>query len=115
MKNGLNSQIDSLNQSMVKFAGEISNAFGMIINPEGRTEFVSFDSDEADLDKMQEIVGGLIEIVTVGNGKLLIFNEEGKINDLSINVHATYLFQKRYNTDDYICGTVLYINQEFVK
>jgi hypothetical protein len=115
MKNGLNSQIDSMNQSMVKFAGEISNAFGMIIYPDGRTEFASFDSDEADLEKMQEIVGGLIEIISVGKGKLLICNEEGKINDLPINVYATYMYQKAYSTEDYICGTVLFINQEFVK
>ena len=38
-----------------------------------------------ELHALQEIVGGLIEVVPIGNGVLLVANEEGKIRDLPFN------------------------------
>lgn len=38
-----------------------------------------------ELHALQKIVGGLIEVVPIGNGVLLVANEEGKIRDLPFN------------------------------
>lgn len=51
---------------------------------------------EHSLEKMQSIVGGLIEFVALEENVDLICNEEGKINNLPIN---------RIVTNDVICGT----------
>ena len=40
---------------------------------------------ENDLETMQGLVGGYIEVVSTGEGILLICNEEGKLNGLPVN------------------------------
>ncbi len=57
------------------------------------------------LEELQKYVGGLIEIVRTKDGKPMIINEEGKINDLPINYKATELYP--YNKYDFIVGDVL--------
>jgi hypothetical protein len=57
------------------------------------------------LDELQNYVGGLIEIVKTKDGKTMVINEEGKINDLPINQKASQLYQ--YNESDFIAGDVL--------
>lgn len=42
------------------------------------------------LEALQELVGGYIEVVGIGNGLLLVMNEEGKIKGLPENVRCLY-------------------------
>lgn len=42
------------------------------------------------LEALQELVGGYIEVVGIGNGLLLVMNEEGKIRGLPENVRCLY-------------------------
>ena len=53
---------------------------------------------ENTLEKLQEIVGGFIDIVEIENGVDLIINDEGKINNLPPN---------RYLQTDFIAGTFI--------
>ena len=57
------------------------------------------------LDELQKYVGGLIEIVKTKDGRTMVINEEGKINELPINQKATALYQ--YNEFDFIIGDVV--------
>jgi hypothetical protein len=54
---------------------------------------------------VQNFVGGLIEIVKTKDGRTMVINEEGKINDLSINQKATELYI--HSNFDFIVGDVL--------
>ena len=59
------------------------------------------------LEKMQEAVGGYIEIVPVGHRKSLILNEEGKLKGLMPNELATMLWVRKWGPDDIIVGDVI--------
>jgi hypothetical protein len=58
--------------TLIKANGEEKNVF-----PNNKKDF--------QLDELQKFVGGLIEIVKTKDGKTMVINEEGKINDLPIN------------------------------
>ena len=62
------------------------------------------------LEELQKYVGGLIEIVRTKDGKPMIINEEGKINDLPINQKATAIYP--YNEYDFIIGDVLICQED---
>jgi hypothetical protein len=57
------------------------------------------------LAELQDFVGGFIEIVKTKDGRTMVMNEEGKINDLPMNLKATQLYQ--HNQFDCIVGDVL--------
>lgn len=59
------------------------------------------------LEQLQKIVGGYIEVVTLGNDELMILNERGKLMKLPYNRDATEIYQKAFQTDDFIVGDVL--------
>lgn len=67
------------------------------------------------LDEMQKIVGGLIEIVEIYGGRLMILNEEGKLNGLAFNPKATLLYRLSRETTDIIVGDVLVCKDEEVQ
>lgn len=68
------------------------------------TEVAPKNGTDFQLDELQEFVGGYIEIVTARDGRLIVLNEEGKLNGLPVNVVATILYG---NPDDAIVGDVL--------
>ena len=82
--------------ALIKTNGEEINVF-----PKNKTDFK--------LDELQNYVGGLIEIVKAKQGRTMVINEEGKINDLPINQKASELYQ--YNEFDFIAGDVLICNE----
>lgn len=53
------------------------------------------------LDELQAVVGGFIEIVHLSNGKIMVVNEEGKLDGLPVNNKASELYP------DIIVGDVL--------
>ena len=79
------------------------------VTPKNGTDF--------QLDEMQEIVGGYIEIVRVCTGELIICNDNGKLYGLTINDNATLIAHayKAIATDDFIVGDVLICNKNQVK
>jgi len=61
------------------------------------------------LEQMQEIVGGLIEMMSLPDGRHMILNEEGKLTSLPLNLMATALAGTSgvLGPSDYIAGDVL--------
>jgi len=59
---------------------------------------------ENTLEKKQELVGGLIEVVPVLENVLLICNEEGKLNNLLPNLIFPY---------DYIAGDCFFVGDDY--
>ncbi len=69
------------------------------------------------LDELQDIVGGYIEIINLRNGKILVVNEEGKCDKLELNLTATMIAHNegRIAESDCIVGNVLFCDSEQVK
>lgn len=65
------------------------------------------------LEELQGCVGGLIEIVESNDGRLIVLNEEGKLNELPINRKASALY--KYAGHDIIVGDVLICNKNQIR
>lgn len=74
---------------------QIIKANGEIIEtqPSNGTDF--------SLPELQAVVGGFIEVVHLADGRLMVVNEEGKLNGLPFNKKASELYP------DVIVGDVL--------
>lgn len=72
--------------------------------PENGTDFT--------LDELQGFVGGYIEIVWLNDGRCMIVNEEGKLDNLKFNTVATKLYNKN---SDHIVGNVLVSDPKYIK
>jgi hypothetical protein len=85
----------------------------LLITPKGE-ELPIKPSNGSDftLEELQKFVGGYIEIVWLRDGRCMIVNEEGKLNDLKYNKIATDLYNK---SDDHIVGNVLVSDPKYVK
>lgn len=55
------------------------------------------------LEELQGFVGGYIEIVRIDDERLMVVNEEGKLNDLPINSIATYMARELIVGDVLVC------------
>lgn len=87
---------------------KIYKADGTIIDvvPENGTDF--------QLDELQKIVGGYIEIVSLLDNEIMVVNEEGKLTDLPINENATEIYNEVDGFYDYIVGDVLVCDNSMV-
>ena len=52
------------------------------------------------LEKLQEMVGGNIEIITLKNGDTLVINQDGKELNLNYNSEATKIYQDNGSMKD---------------
>jgi len=73
---------------IIKTTGEIIET-----EPSNGTDF--------SLTELQAVVGGFIEVVHLPDGRLMIVNDEGKLNGLPVNPKASELYP------DIIVGDVL--------
>ncbi len=60
------------------------------------------------------IGGGHLEFLGLGDGRLMVFDEEGKLKGFPINEAATLLAQPRLGPGDYLVGDVLVCRVELV-
>lgn len=65
------------------------------------------------LEELKEIVDGYIEILHIGD-KLLVCNEEGKLQNLQYNATATRLINAA-GIKDYIVGNALFCDKDKIK
>ena len=65
--------------------------------------------DEPDYKAVSKFVGGMVEVVSMPNGDLLLFNEEGKLMKLPLNPEATTLWRTTFTKDKYIFGSDDYV------
>lgn len=61
-------------------------------------------------NELNKFVNGYIEIVSMGNGAIMVVNETGKLDNLPFNAIATQLYGR-----DIICGNALICGEEEVK
>jgi len=64
------------------------------------------------LKELQSYVDGYIQIVKTRDDRLMIMNEEGKINNLPYNEIATSLYI--YGSHDVVVGNVLVTDKELI-
>lgn len=68
-----------------------------------------------ELEEMQEIVGGNIEIVRLNDGRIIIVNEEGLLQGLPVNIEATNILRRDHSTTQYIVGTAIVCDADMVE
>lgn len=68
-----------------------------------------------ELDEMQGIVGGYIEIINLKDGRMMIVDEEGKSNNKEVNILATNILRHDRYTTDYIVGTAIVCDADMIK
>lgn len=98
----------ALNRIYINFnlMAKIIKAHGEVLEIEPR------NGSDFQLEEMQAIVSGYIEIVYLKDGRLMVINEEGKLNNLAINWEATKLYDNPY---DVIVGDVLVCSDNEIK
>lgn len=77
-----------------------------ILRVDGTTEEMTDNSLEA----MQKAVGGYIEEIGTKDGRIMIINEEGKLENLPFNKFATDI--ANIYDDDYIVGNVIIADED---
>ena len=55
------------------------------------SKLITIEDERPSLEKVQELVGGLVELITLKNGDQMLFNENGIMADLEINEYATHM------------------------
>lgn len=62
-----------------------------------------------ELEEAQSLVGGYIQIISIGNDEVMVFDEEGKIKEKKENRIATWIARdkKAIFLCDYIVGDVI--------
>lgn len=68
-----------------------------------------------ELDEMQGIVGGYIEIINLKDGRMMIVDEEGKLNNKAVNIPATNILRRDHYTTDYIVGTAIVCDADMIE
>lgn len=80
---------------------EITYNLPLVILPEGNIEETS--KKKMDLDELQSIVGGYIEVVRLKGEIYMVVNEDGIRMSLPINNRATFLYRTKGNNPN---GTI---------
>jgi uncharacterized protein DUF3846 len=80
------------------------------------TEVVPENGTDFKLDELQKIVGGIVQLVPLGE-RVLACNEEGKINNICKPNHkATLEWDRVYGKGtDYMFGNILICDDEMIK
>ncbi len=72
--------------------------------------------------ELTAFVEGMVEIVPLPSGRLMVVNEEGKLNGLKINLRATDVWKAEYpieqyphNNDELIVGVALVCESNEIK
>lgn len=67
-----------------------------------------------ELKELQKAVDGYIEIIHLTNSKVMIINEEGKLDGLPINAIATIIYQRIKKINDVIVGNAIICDKSFI-
>lgn len=77
-------------------------------------EVVPSNGTDFQLDELQAMVDGCIEIVPAGKGKIMVIDDEGKCKDKPFNEAATMIFMQA-GYYDIIVGDALVCDNEMVQ
>ena len=73
------------------------------------------NGNDFELDELQAIVGGYIEVLSLRDGRLIVCDEEGKLKGKDRNHKATDIFQAAMPTRDFIVGDALVCDVDEIK
>jgi len=90
-----------------------NKATGTHITSSGEVKEMIFSKKMVTLKEMQECVGGYIEFVWLKDNKILVVNEDGKIQGLPDNPIATQIIREQ-GISDHIVGNALLIDLKYV-
>ena len=79
-----------------------------IYDPNAPVRIIEQDHDP-DLEQLQLLVGGLIEIVYIPGNADLVINEEGKLIGAPYNKTASDLYKEHLLPGDYIVGVAVHV------
>ena len=68
-----------------------------------------------ELEEIQEIVGGYIEIIRLKDGRIIVVNEEGLNLNLPVNIEATNILRRDHSTTQYIVGTAIVCDADMIE
>ena len=68
-----------------------------------------------ELDELQGIVGGWIEIIRLKDGCIIVIDEDGKSKDKAVNIPATNILRRDHYTTDYIVGTAIVCDADMIE
>jgi hypothetical protein len=91
----------------------MSKAKGTWIKSSGKVIEMEFSKKMITLKELQDCVDGYIEFIWLREGKILVVNEDGKINGMETNSFASALIQNE-GINDYIVGNALLIDSKYV-
>ena len=77
-------------------------------------EIIDLEDKQLQLEQMQKVVGGYIEIVRLKNGWLVVCNEEGKLIGLEENPVATLVCNVN-GFNNFIVGDVIICESKYIK
>ena len=87
-----------------------------IVYPDKDSEdYAPKDGRYFELEEMQGIVGGYIEVIRLNDGRIIIVNEEGLLQGLPVNIPATNILRRDHFTTDYIVGTAIVCDADMVE
>ena len=67
-----------------------------------------------ELEELQEVVGGYIEIVRLNDGRIIIVNEDGLSLNLPVNIEATNILRRDHSTTEYIVGNAIVCDADMI-
>ena len=68
-----------------------------------------------ELEEMQKIVGGNIELVRLNDGRIIVVNEDGLNLNLPVNIEATNILRRDHSTTQYIVGTAIVCDADMIE
>ena len=68
-----------------------------------------------ELEELQEIVGGYIEVIRLNDGRIIIVNEEGLNLNLPVNIEATNILRRDHSTTQYIVGNAIVCDADMIE
>ena len=68
-----------------------------------------------ELEELQEVVGGYIEIVRLNDGRIIIVNEDGLSLNLPVNIEATNILRRDHSTTEYIVGNAIVCDADMIE
>lgn len=67
-----------------------------------------------ELEELQEVVGGYIELVRLNDGRIIVVNEDGLNLNLPVNIEATNILRRDHSTAQYIVGTAIVCDADMI-
>lgn len=116
----LKSALNNITTDMKSFKSitdATNNAKSYIIRTDGtKVVVMPASGKQFELEELQEIVGGYIEVVNLSDDRLLVVNENGKLYNMSLNESATALAHdcNAIFANDFIVGDAAVIDRSML-